>query len=232
MCMGIGIPRALSVAAQNVISTVSVMKQPTLRFAAVLTLLVGACVARLPAATITLDVSDLLGWVDPSNPNDAVTHTAQVKFFVDAYNLGTAEGTNLGDNPNDGNPPEVNWLYRPDSAPISLATPLLGTKVETSNPVVDLGGFTYEYILFKQNTSAWIYYIGDIAGTNSINWGGNPLTSPDKSNENGSEISHYMLFNKNVTPTQHRVPEGGTTVLLVGAGLLLTALTVRAKKSA
>ena len=156
------------------------------------------------------------------------THTAQVNFFVEAYNNGTAEGTNLGDNPNDGGPSEVNWLYRPDNAPAMLALPAGGVKVETSDPVVDLAGFTYQYILYKQNTSAWVYYIGDLVGPDiSINWGGNPLTDTDASNENGDEISHYVLFNKSGTPTQNRVPDGGTTILLVGAGLLLARFTAR-----
>jgi hypothetical protein len=208
------------------------MKQSILRLT-IAALLASASVASLSAATITLNADDLLGWVSPSNPNTPENHTEQTNFFIEAYNLGTADGTNLGNNVDDPQS-ETNWFYRPDGAPANLAAAVIsGTSVNTSNPVVDLGGFTYQYILFKQNTDAWVYYIGDIAGTNSINWGGNPLTNPDASNENGSQISHYVLFNKSApTPTQHSVPDGGTTVLLVGAGLLLTAFAARQKKSA
>ena len=209
------------------------MKQHIPPLAAVCALFACACFGSLSAATITLNADDLLGTVSPSNPNNDLNHTAQVTFFVNAYNLGTADGTNLGDNAADSGA-EIYTLYRPDGAPAVLAAPVIsGSSVVTSNPVVNLGGFTYQYILFKQNTDAWVYYIGDIAGSNSINWGGNPLTDPDAPNEDGSEISHYVLFNQSApTPGQQNfIPDGGTTILLVGLGLLATAFSARRKKT-
>lgn len=210
------------------------MKPQFLRLTAAIALFAGACLAPLSAATITLTVDDLLGTIYPGTPANEANATAQVKFLVDAYNFPKAHGTVLGDNSADGQN-EVYTLYRPTDAPGTLAAPVSFGKVNTSNPVVDLGGFNYEYILYFQASNAWVYYIGDIGGSNSINWGGNPLTNPDASNENGSKISHYVLFNGRpdvVIDPHNNVPDGGTTILLVGAGLLLTAVAARRKKSA
>lgn len=210
------------------------MKTPALRLAAVLALFACSGMARLTAATITLDADDLLGTIFPGTPASETNSTEQVRFLVNAYNLGTADGTVLGNNPADPQP-EVYTLYRPDGAPSTFAAPVSAGKVDTSNPVVDLNGWTYQFILFFQASNAWVYYIGDIAGSNSINWGGNPL-GPKTGSLDGSQISHYVLFNgvqpPPPPPPPPAVPDGGTTVLLVGLGLLVTVLTSRRKKSA
>lgn len=198
-----------------------------------LALFAGVCLARLSAATITLTADDLLGTVFPGTPNSPENGLRQVTYLVTKYNLGLADGTNLGNYADDPQT-EVYTLYRPDGAPTTLTAPVAASAANISgpSPLVNLGNFTYEYILFSQASKTWIYYIGDIGANNIINWGGNPLTDPDISSENGSQISHYLLFNqKTPTPTTHSVPDGGSTVLLIGAGILLAAFTARRKKT-
>lgn len=217
------------------------MKYRCLRFAAIAAIVAGVGLARLSA--VTLGVNDLLGTVVPGTPADGPNALEQVKFLVNAYNSTTPvypSGYNLGDNPLDAplnpnpNQLEVYTLYRPLGAPAVLPTPTTTGSLNSDNgksPVVDLNGQAFTYILFFQANSAWIYYIGNIAGTEDINWGGDPIAP--QNNTSGKEISHYYLFNPVPgVPTHHNVPDGGTTVLLVGAGILLTGLTVRAKKSA
>lgn len=168
------------------------------------------------AATIVLGLEDLLGTISPSSPNSDVNHTVQVNFLVNAYNNGVAEGTNLGDNPLDPKT-EQYVLYRPDGAPLNLATAVLTSKKDTSNSLINLNGMTYEYVLYKQAKNAWVYYIGDLPGDATIKWGA------------GSTISHWSLFNGRPytpPPPPVHVPEAGGVVALLGLSLLGAALLV------
>lgn len=198
------------------------MKQLSLRFAAVLALLV--CASRLSADPIIfeLDGGELLGTIDHATPANATNAAAQVNYLVSYYNVPTPNNTVLPDNDY--------TLFRPAGAPamlasVTLATTFAGPNVGGVNPAsINLGGFKYDYALFFQASDAWVYYIGNISPNDAIHWSGS-ASNPG--------LSHYYLFNRSEpTPTQHRVPDGGTTVLLVGAGLLLTAFAARRKKSA
>lgn len=177
-------------------------------------------VTPLSATTIVLGESELLGTVKPATPASAANATEQVRYLVHFYNLNTPDGTNLGDNPADKKT-ETYFLYRPDAAPAELALPEHAGKVNTSNPLVDLGGMTYQYILFFQANSAYIYYIGNISGFDSVKWGGDPFSND--SNVDGSTISHYSLFNGSPT----LVPDESTTLLLLGFGLVLLRIVGR-----
>ncbi len=181
---------------------------------------------QLSASPIVLGGDELLGTIFPATPASSNNATEQVRFLVHHYNLGATDGTNLGNNPADPQS-EVYTLYRPTAAPGTLDFPVHETKVDTSNPVIDLGGITYQYVLFFQASNAWVYYIGNISGFNSIKWGGHPIPDPP-SNWNGSTISHYSLFN-GTTTTQ--VPDGAATLALLGLGLSLTAVAYRRKSA-
>lgn len=182
--------------------------------------------SQLSAAPVILGSDELLGTIFPATPASETNAKEQVRFLVNAYNLGTASGTNLGGNPADPQA-ETYTLYRPTAAPSTLALPVVGDKVDTgsANPEIDLGGITYQYALFFQASHAWVYYIGNISGFNSIKWGGDTTTDPVPSNWNGTGLSHYVLFDG--TPT--RVPDGAATLLLLGLGLSLTAAAYRRK---
>lgn len=190
------------------------MKSPTTRFLAALAGCVILTVTHLTAATIVLGEAELLGTIVPATPASPANATEQVRFLVHNYNLGAADGSYLGNNPSDAQN-EYYYLYRPDAAPGALALPQHEAKVNTSDPLVNLGGTTYQYILFFQANSAWVYYIGNISGFDSVRWGGDPFSNV--SNVNGSTISHYSLFNGSPT----LVPDEATTWLLLGLGLVL-----------
>lgn len=194
------------------------------RILSLVALLAFSSVVQLSATPIILGADELLGTIFPGTPANETNAAAQVLFLVNAYNLGTADGTNLGNNPADPQS-EVYKLYRPSAAPASLAAPSSDGKVDTTNPVVSLGGMTYQYVLFFQASNAWVYYIGNIAGSNSIKWGGDPGPNP-ATNMNGSQISHYVLFNGTTN-----VPDGGATILLLGLGLLSLTLATRRFRS-
>jgi hypothetical protein len=208
------------------------MKPSTYKIAAVLALVACTCFARLSAAPIVLGADDLLGTVFKGTPADPVNALRQVNFLVTKYNLGIADGTALGDNPDD--PQTENYtLYRPDNAPASplpglalaVAAPAV-TPANGLNPVIDLGGFTYQYALFFQANKVWVYYIGDISGSNSIKWGGHPFQdSYAGPSTNGTGLSHYYLFNP--SEDVRRVPDNGTAIALLGAGLLVVAIIRR-----
>jgi hypothetical protein len=208
------------------------MKPSTHKIAAVLALLTCACFVRLSAAPIVLGADDLLGTVFKGTPADPVNALRQVNYLVSQYNLGVADGTSLGDLLAD--PQTENYtLYRPDNAPAS-PTPGLALAVAASavtpadnlNPVIHLGGFTYQYALFFQANKVWVYYIGDISGSNSIKWGGHPFQDQYAGpNTNGTGLSHYYLFNP--SEEVREVPDNGTAIALLGAGLLVVAIIRR-----
>jgi len=81
---------------------------------------------------------------------------------------------------------------------------------------VDVTGFTY--LLGKYGDTAHIWYVGGLNGVQSI-----PLNEPGGALGTQGQ-SHYSLFNP--TPSTG-VPDGGATVLLLGAALSALAIAGR-----
>lgn len=201
------------------------MKSSAIRYLAILAGCFLLTAGQVSAVTFVLGEDELLGKIVPATPASAANATEQVRFLVQHYNAGGADGANLGNNPND--PQNENYtLYRPDAAPTTLVAPQHETKVDTSNPEVNLGGNTYQYILFFQANKAYVYYIGNITTYDSVRWGGDPFSNAG--NVNGSAISHYSLFNGSPT----LVPDNATTALLLGIGLVLLGIAARRRKAA
>ena len=149
----------------------------------------------LTAGAISVPSNHLLGTIDPATPADPLNEAGMVNFL----------GTILGDNPGDPND-EVYTLLQtagviPNPAPLATG----GTQVEDSR-VINLGsGGLFTWVIAKYGTAGQVYYIGDLSDT---------IVLPRRG-LNGNGISHYTLFG----PPGTGVPDGGTTVLLLGWAL-------------
>ena len=170
------------------------------------------CVTVQPASALSIGVDRLLGFAEPGTPSNESNAVNQVNFLIEAYNAGIATHTNLGDNSDDPQG-EVHflWFSDPASWPSDPATlipdPVLpmvttATKTDTENPNIDLGSMVYEWIVTKYGRDSYVYYIGDISGE---------IELPVSGWRNGSGLSHYALVESTT-----RVPDGGSTALLLG----------------
>ena len=160
----------------------------------------------------TIATKELLGTIVPGTPANEANEAEMVRFLL--ANLAThgaavsysGAGINLLDNPADPIS-ETYTLWKPADlgSGFSTATPTYGAQVITSNTTLNLGSFTYDYILAKFGQDSEVFYIGNLSGT---------ITIPDVVNTNG--LSHYLLFNQHGAS----VPDGGLTVGLLGLAMI------------
>jgi hypothetical protein len=156
---------------------------------------------------VTVGASRLIGTIIPGTPADPDNEQEMVRFLVAAYNTDPTARA-LGNNPAD--PQNEAYFLNPGldvpAGPLALPESAGRFNLATSNTTLDLGtgGFTYIVAKFGQDSEA--FYLGGLTGEITLN----NLTG----NQNG--LSGYTLFNPGTT----RVPDGGATVALLGAGLL------------
>jgi hypothetical protein len=186
---------------------------------------VGAVAALSSATTfaVTINSNDLLGTVVPGTPANPTNETEMVRFLAASLNAAVGPvptyptaGINLGDNPADSQT-EVYTMWKPaslvGSAPLPGAT---GVQTVTSNTTLNLGAFQYDYILGKFGQDSVVFYIGNYAGE---------ITIPNLTgNQNG--LSGYLLVNPRNRDIPG-VPDGGSTIAILGAGLAILAIARR-----
>ncbi len=160
----------------------------------------------------------VLGIIEPGTPANEANERNMVNGLLDGwdsvwgYNDGAASGTVLGDNPNDPNPPDkpekYTLKYTADTLIPAAPAPLVNDndwyRVNSTNTVIDLGHFKYDWVLAKWGKNAEVYYIGDLTGEIQL----------QRINFSKGGLSHYTLFNRTA------VPEAGQTVALLGLGLV------------
>lgn len=172
------------------------------------------CAASLTTVAVAVDIptDQLLGRIVPGTPANEANETEMVRFLVTALNGNNyavsypGAGMSLGDNPDDLNT-EVYTLWHPDGltlpAPLPSAT---GDGTTTSNSTFTLSG-SWDYLVAKFGEDSVAFWVGNLAPGS--------YTIPNLTgNQNG--ISGYTLINGHTTS----VPDGGTSALLVGLGLI------------
>jgi hypothetical protein len=173
------------------------------------------------ASAATVIPSDLLlGTVAPATPAGDSIEIARINFLVTSLNSGnfsavaySGAGVDLGDAPEGIDPnTETYTLWHPAGLVLNApAASLTGSvKDESGNTTVDLGAFQYDYLLAKYGDDNAIFWIGDLSGEIEI---------PNLVNRNG--LSHFVLINPrdaNIPPPSN-VPDGGTTVALLGLAI-------------
>jgi hypothetical protein len=148
------------------------------------------------ASALAINDANYLGSYTPANAG-AANEVANVQRLVDLFN-GVTTSTTLG---------IYTFTETTDGSAIPTPAPspvTFGIKDESQNIsyTVDVTGYTYVLGKF-QNAASHVWYIGNLSGNQTLP-------------ENVQGLSHITLFNATTT----RVPDAGTSVLLLGAGLL------------
>jgi hypothetical protein len=171
-----------------------------------LTLLAAACMV-VNASAILIQIGDTrdLGLIDPNHPADPSSSAGYVDILLDQA-LGTGP-TTIG----------ANAYTRTLNDPLNGNYPnaIFNSEIAFTGGNINLGQAGFLYLLAKYdgpNFGSEVFYIGGLTGANTI-----PLTAE------GFGLSHVYLFNpSDVTPnpTGNGVPDGGSTVALLGLALL------------
>lgn len=157
------------------------------------------CFAAPLARAIVLDFS--VSGIGSYAPASAANNDAEVTVAVNAL----INWFNGGPNPSGGG---ITYTLTPGSGlpPPALPTPAVFGFKDDAAPFVDITLPGYTYLLAKYGNVAYVFYLGNLApGSYSL-----PAVGP-----NGLGLSHEVAFT-----TQTTVPDGGTTMALLGLGLL------------
>jgi hypothetical protein len=169
-------------------------------------LAIAACLALSPQLkALTIGDSHYIGHVDdgiPSNPSNEATYINTLKGLAPgatATPIGTETYDRVGSTLS--------------TAGFPTATDVGSVSDNSGNNVVDVTGYTY--LLGKYdagNAGSYVWYVGDLTGLQTI---------PATAGQYG--LSHWALFN----PRGGGVPDGGTTVTLLGLAIAALAFAKR-----
>lgn len=184
------------------------------------TIAVASLALSMAANAITIGANQLLGIIEPGTPANPANEQMMVNGLLEGwgsvagYNDGAPSGTVMGDNPADQPPAEVYTLRYSVATVIPAAgsAPLAqfpSVSVVTGNTTVNLGDYSYDWVLAKWGQDSAVYYIKDLTGLITLSLDGTGWSSQ------GHGLSGYSLFN-----VTKKVPDGGTTALLMGIGLM------------
>jgi len=168
---------------------------PTTKFALLLTAVAAALLTFTPSArALTIGDAHELGFVNfgiPSGDSDRLTYVNHL--------IGMIPGTS--------DKADGQTYFRSGNNFGSLAPAVLGGLVDGTSTSINLGaGGTYLYLFAKYdgpNYGSEVWYVGDLSGMITI-----PATA------GGYGLSGWTLFGSAAT-----IPDGGTTVMLLGAAL-------------
>jgi hypothetical protein len=168
------------------------------------------------AFALSIDLSDLryLGFIDPSTPASATQEAISINdlrgvlpagepvpVLADIDGTGAVTGADVG-----------RTGVATTGTPAATATGAT-QGIAPSGTSINITG--YSYLLAKYGTTAHVWYVAGLTGTQSI-----PLNEP--SSLGGQGQSHYSVYNPGTS-----VPDGGATVALLGLGLAALAMVRR-----
>lgn len=157
--------------------------------------LAGAPIAR--AIPLTFATSGIGLYAPASSYNNNTDATTAVNLLITWYNGGA--------NPSGGG---VTFTLQPGSgipAP-NLPSPATFGFTDETSPFDGFNPATYSYVLGKYGNVAYVFYIGNL--------GAGSYTLPATMDNLG--LSHEI----GLTAVRANVPDGGTTIALLGAGLV------------
>jgi protein with PEP-CTERM/exosortase system signal len=180
---------------------------------------INSCTAALAVAFLLVTFSHVsalsigdtrdLGLIDKNQPANPTASAGFINILLDQplssgpTTIGANKYTRTGNDPLGGNYPDA--VYS-------------GVEFGTGVTNINLGS-GYLYLLAKYdgpNYGSVVWYVGGLTGAITIP--GFPVTNP-----NQFGVSHTFLYN----PTPTGVPDGGTTLMLLGIGLSGLAVTRR-----
>lgn len=171
-----------------------------------LTIATIGCASLLAVSALGNSIYEL-GTVVPSEPANSSDETTMVTDLIGSYNTGTPSSPftiTIGSHSLTATLAAGSSV---PTAPLPAPGANNGQVVINNGPssayTVDLGTGGFNYLMIKWGRSSEFYYVGGLSGDVSFS---------NDINENG--ISHFDLWGGDST-----VPDGGTTVLLLGAAL-------------
>ena len=143
--------------------------------------------------------SDYIGSIDPATPASAFGEVTLINHLLDAP-AGSSQVTGLSSPFHD--PVDLFRTGNDCGGTCPDATEAGEDQGNSPSGSVDVTGWTY--LLAKYGQVAHVWYVGGTSGFVDV-----PLDAT------GGGQSHYSLYNPGTTT----VPEGGSTLMLLGAGL-------------
>jgi len=156
---------------------------------------------NIPTTTLTFNDVHVVGTVTPATPANPTDVSTYVNFMI---------GLTPGTSGTFHNPPHAQTITRSTNLFASLPNALIPGAVTGTGTTINLGaGGVFSYLFAKydgQNDISQVWYVGNLSGILTI-----PADGP-----RGHGLSGWILFGPGGTPS---VPDGGTTVMLLGAAL-------------
>ena len=156
---------------------------------------------NIPTTALTFNDTHVVGTISPAAPADPADVAPYINFMI---------GLVPGHSGTFHNPPHTQTVTRSSNLFASLPNALVPGAVSGTGTTINLGaGGVFSYLFAKydgQNDISQVWYVGNLSGILTI-----PLDGPL-----GHGLSGWILFGPGGTPS---VPDGGTTVMLLGAAL-------------
>jgi hypothetical protein len=156
-----------------------------------------------PTPALAFNDTRVVGTISPASPADPGDVVNYVNFMI-----GLTPGTSADFLAPPPPPNNVQHITRSTNLFASLPNALVAGAVSGGGTTIDLGaGGVFSYLFAKydgKNDLSLVWYVGDLTGTITI-----PQLGPL-----GHGLSGWILF-----PPGSQVPDGGTTVTLLGAAL-------------
>jgi hypothetical protein len=164
------------------------------------------------ATALTFNDAHVVGTITPAAPANPALVSAYINYMIALApgNSGTFH------NPN---PPHTQTITRSSNTFASLPNALVPGAVTGHGTTINLGAGVYSYLFAKyggQNDVSQVWYVGNLSGIVTI-----PALGPG-----GRPLSLWKLF-----PPGGQVPDGGATVMLLGAALCALGMARRFLKS-
>ena len=156
---------------------------------------------NIPTSALTFNDTHVVGTISPAAPASPADVAPYINFMI---------GLVPGHSGTFHNPPHTQTVTRSSNLFPSLPNALVPGAVSGTGTTINLGaGGVFSYLFAKydgQNDISQVWYVGNLSGILTI-----PLDGPL-----GHGLSGWILFGPGGTPS---VPDGGTTVMLLGAAL-------------
>ena len=164
------------------------------------------------ATALTFNDAHVVGTITPAAPVNLPLASAYINYMIALApgNSGTFH------NPN---PAVTQTITRSNNTFASLPNALVPGAVTGHGTTINLGAGVYSYLFAKyggQNDVSQVWYVGNLSGIVTI-----PALGPS-----GHALSLWKLF-----PRGGQVPDGGATVMLLGAALGALGMARRFLKS-
>ncbi len=169
------------------------------------------------ATAATINSNEYFALVNPGDPSSPTDDTAELNDILANY-YSKGSGTYSVTDPAWGNSTTYAITINPLGPLPTSATLSGGGSASGTTFTLDLGSSTYDFLMVKWDNRDVFY---DLQGQSGVLTIENDLVS--NSNGEFQGVSHYQLFNE----SGNNVPDGGSTMLLLGSALSGFALIRR-----